>query len=1272
MLLCLACGAEWDDSNEVCPTDGTRLVPRLEEQTRLGPYKLLDSLGGGGMARVYRALAPDGQIVALKVLYQRSDKYDAITRFDREGQILASLAHPHVVRILDAGEADDGSRYLAMELLHGEDLSARLKRTGALSLEEVSVLAAQILDALDAIHTAGIVHRDLKPSNIWLSEGLGMNSKLIDFGIARPLDEANRLTQAGKIIGTPAYLAPEQLRGDDQLDSRADIYSFAVTLFEALTGRLPIEAPDAISLMVRVASEDPTPPTVYRPDLPSALSEALLRALQKDPDQRYSSAAAFAQALAAAHKPQNSRRGSAELPAVSLRQTAPIAQDGPRMVTMVVVERAGQRAPTGFVGRAIEVLRAAGGMAEPLGGGRVAALFGVHSDPASAFGEAALRAVLSLRHPAIRIGVSTDPLSAAAGYDLHGVGAAHLLSAAAPGEIRVDARTWKQIEAWVDGSPLPDQGGFLLAQARTHGEGQRYVLGVPSPTVGRETELTRLRAAVLGTSRARRGRGFLFLGEDGVGKSRLLREARTLVEELLSDALFFTAHAEAPRREEPFGLFSQLLASNAAPPLLPGLPPPGLLDPGSKRSQTTLQDSLHAWLANLSGERPVCVLVEDLHDADPESLSVLARLLSSAAGPLLLLATARPELIERNGAGELVRGSSRIDLLPLEAGALVELLQRVLDGPPPEALVARVAEVSGGNPLLVEGFLRALLDAGIVAPREGGWALVGDLAQSPSSFEEMLGLRFHALPKEAQALLLRASVFGDRFPAEVLPALGIVKPQGILSLLEAREFLLREPDRDTAWYRFWHPNERQLWYETLSREDRAALHRGIGRWSKAHNRQDFALLAWHAQQGERLQKAARYHRDLAALSYARGSEEAALHHLNRSLEASDFAPEQFDLLSDREELLYALGRYKEAWQDASALTNLANELDDPRRRALALLKEGRLWILSDPEQARAVLEEALPTFQAEQDELSEATCHQLLGQVWFRVGDWEQSLTATKRALRMAQDLGRRALELDAVELLAELSGKLGDYARAIKAAERALALVRRSGDKNRELRIRAVLAAMACAVGRFETAESHARESLSLAREQGSDPTTSRLVLGRAQLGLGRADEAIKTLEDALSGATASPMLSEVELGLAEALFARGAPGDGARGASHASAAASAGEGSPVEALARAQVARWRVQRRDLDGAFSELKRAEEIRQHFGGLGDGEAHVAYAWHLALVAAGREEEAAGALEDASNLLQLQAERISDPELQRSYLNQIAIHREIFDALSPRA
>jgi serine/threonine protein kinase len=151
MLTCPGCGSEWSDSYKACPLDGAALVSAPKEMSQLGPYTIIGQLGGGGMARIYRALSPNNQEVALKVLFSSRNSSESITRFVLEGQILAALDHPNIVKVYEAGASAEGSHYLAMELLYGEDLSERLKRTGPISINEARELSYLIARGLSTV-----------------------------------------------------------------------------------------------------------------------------------------------------------------------------------------------------------------------------------------------------------------------------------------------------------------------------------------------------------------------------------------------------------------------------------------------------------------------------------------------------------------------------------------------------------------------------------------------------------------------------------------------------------------------------------------------------------------------------------------------------------------------------------------------------------------------------------------------------------------------------------------------------------------------------------------------------------------------------------------------------------------------------------------------------------------------------------------------------------------------------------------------------------------
>ncbi len=268
-----------------------------------GRYRLGEMLGQGGMGVVYAAVQESlARPVALKMLQPMLAQSGAsILRFKAEAERAGRLAHPHIVQILDFGHEPNTSAWIAMELLRGESLGARIGR-GAMSEAEAVHIARETLSALEAAHGAHLVHRDLKPDNIFLAQvpGIGTSVKVLDFGIAKLLDDdaAGKLTATGMLMGTPLYMAPEQARGED-VDQRADLYSLGAVLYEALTGRPPFAARNYNALLFSVLSELPMPLETYRPDISPALARVVARAMTKLPTERWQSAHEMAEALRA-------------------------------------------------------------------------------------------------------------------------------------------------------------------------------------------------------------------------------------------------------------------------------------------------------------------------------------------------------------------------------------------------------------------------------------------------------------------------------------------------------------------------------------------------------------------------------------------------------------------------------------------------------------------------------------------------------------------------------------------------------------------------------------------------------------------------------------------------------------------------------------------------------------------------------------------------------------------------------------------------------------
>jgi WD40 repeat protein/serine/threonine protein kinase len=302
--------------NEGSQDQGAELVDFLapplapDEIGRLGPYRVLKVLGAGGMGVVF--LGEDPQLqrpVALKaMLPSLAASGSAKQRFLREARAAAAIKHDHIVAIYQVGQ-DRGAPYLAMELLEGEPLDERLKRTPPLSLAELLRIGRETATGLAAAHQRGLIHRDIKPANLWLEKqdhGLGaagFQVKILDFGLARADGAPSQLTQQGAIVGTPAFMAPEQATGET-VDGRCDLFSLGCVLYRLLTGRLPFQGPDTVATLMAVATEHPKPPAEVKPETPAELSDLVMRLLAKKPGDRPASAQEVVAALAAIESAQ--------------------------------------------------------------------------------------------------------------------------------------------------------------------------------------------------------------------------------------------------------------------------------------------------------------------------------------------------------------------------------------------------------------------------------------------------------------------------------------------------------------------------------------------------------------------------------------------------------------------------------------------------------------------------------------------------------------------------------------------------------------------------------------------------------------------------------------------------------------------------------------------------------------------------------------------------------------------------------------------------------
>jgi serine/threonine protein kinase len=294
---CPACGERYPSHFVVCPRDATQLREELaqEQDPLIGTvlaetYEVLRVIGEGGMGRVYEARHTRlfSKRFAIKVLHgDLTRQPEVVGRFLREAEATSALHHPNIVGVLDVNQVPDGRPYIVAELLEGSQLGDYFERQGKLPVAEAVAICRSICQALIAAHERDIVHRDIKPENLFLvGEGSQRTVKVLDFGISLMGDAAASLTKTGMVMGTPAYMPPEQARGQ-RVDHRADVYAVGAILYEAVTGKAPFKGADPVSTLGAVLTQLPVPARSHTPALPEGLEDVIHKAMSKGPDQRY-------------------------------------------------------------------------------------------------------------------------------------------------------------------------------------------------------------------------------------------------------------------------------------------------------------------------------------------------------------------------------------------------------------------------------------------------------------------------------------------------------------------------------------------------------------------------------------------------------------------------------------------------------------------------------------------------------------------------------------------------------------------------------------------------------------------------------------------------------------------------------------------------------------------------------------------------------------------------------------------------------------------------
>jgi len=613
--------------------------------------ELLVSRGGMGMvyrARDLKASAGAPTVVALKLL--RLDTRDAgnSERFVREAKLLAALHHPGIVSHVADGMLSDGQHFLAMEWLEGEDLGHRLQR-GALSAQDVLLILERLADTLSLTHSRSIIHRDLKPTNLFLPAGSLEQIKMLDFGIARVQNARRDMTQTGLIVGTPAYMAPEQARGLREITPAADIYSLGCIVYECLTGRPPFLDDQTGTMLVRVLFEEPPPIETLCPGLPIPFVDLVQRMMAKAPEQRIRDGSALAAALRELrkHPGLTARLPSTPTPVSPPVEISWLSRTHQSLLSVVLATpplpadepSAAENLRAELVDRLLPELRMLGSSAEPLVNGSL--LVSV-ADVGNATEQASIaaRAALAIKRawPQAVVALATGRGSCQA-QEVVG----EVVSQAA----RLSMQTWPS-----DG-PLPADGGVLADPVSAHllsgrftqqhhpslsgavllGEAEpvpacRPLFAQAPPTVGREVELNFLQSQLLSCIEDSKACAILVTAAPGLGKSRLRYEFRARCEQLCQNLSVLSAQGALRDCAVPYSLAYRLLCSTLGGQ---DIASSTSLDSSRARAMLdSLRERLARWLPPNESEAVVAFLLQLFDPAfDPTDASVRAAVIEA-------------------------------------------------------------------------------------------------------------------------------------------------------------------------------------------------------------------------------------------------------------------------------------------------------------------------------------------------------------------------------------------------------------------------------------------------------------------------------------------------------------------------------------------------------------------------------------------------------------------------------------------------------------------
>lgn len=1109
---------------------GARVIDPASRGLVAGRFRIERELGRGAYGIVFRASdSATGAAVALKVIAGADTDACERARFTREGHVLSELSHAGIVRVVAFGELDttcsdtrgqrfeEGSPFIAMEWLEGEDLQAR-QRHAPLGLRDSLEVGRQVAAAMGAAHDAGVIHRDIKPSNIFLVGEAGATSqpssgvltantgrapcaKLVDFGVASSSDVS--LTRTGAVVGTPAYMAPEQARGDAAPDARSDIYSLGATLFELIAGRPPHMGPNSIATLARLVTTPAPRLSELLRDVPPDLDDLVHRMLSSSPEDRPASAHDVEVQLGdIAMNPS--------LQGLSLDAAVPASRgtSGRRLVTTLValhVARGDQRI--------IEVdrLREQGADALPLGEDSVVAHLGAQR----AYGDEGAHALelgLTLAARGARVGVATGRMRVEHGRAAGEVvdQAAALAREAGSGGVLADATTADLARGRFQFELLP-RGMVQVIRPQA-----RRDPGTMAPFVGRDAEFISTLSAYdrclddntpvivsisgppgIGKSRLGRelvsrlttqsqvrakNRGEPVTGEaaarprlvtvrcESYGRSQALGVATDVLRGLLGLAkgasLEMAEHSVADRRlqNQDGGLLARLLANH---PFLEGIEPRGARD-ALYVSMTELV------LASASAD-PCAILIEDAQWSDPESVAWVDHLLGRAGGrPLFVVMLMRPSFWRSHGQRFVGRDHVRVELRPIARRATREIARAMIGPSATDAMLDQVAQQAAGSPLFAEELARVV-------------AAGKDMGTAPT-IEAAIQVSLDALEEAAREGVVRASVFGMSVWDAGLSALDVADAEAVLRKLVGAELLVEHAKSrfsGTREFVFKHALVREVAYGSADDGLKRKLHTAAARWLAGMG-EDTATVAQHFDLGGRHEEAADYWELSARRALATNSLREAVTMADRALTFAVEKPiafarallldQAYDRLdaraSDRDSAIRAMA--DNVFDEESQLRTMGARARYDDARASGVDIEGRLLSVRERARQLDLVDE-------------EARCSATLAHRYAFAADLPKAERESAHLLDLSERRQIVWAAVDAWQVLAIVHQTRGELSTALEARRSAAKAARTAGLQEREAILTMNVGFALTTIGAWEEALSEIQAGIARAQEIGS-----------------------------------------------------------------------------------------------------------------------------------------------------------------------------------------